>query len=182
MLKKWKTIHSKLALDNKWFKVQQDIVELPNGKVLDDYLFWKEPNVSQIVAITKENKIILVRQYKHAIGDFIVECPAGFVDDGETFEDAARRELLEETGYNSKKMVCLGQVTHNPTKSCGIVKIFLTKNIEKTSSQKLDKNEDIEILELSIEEVLNMIYIGEIWTTGTITAMFLALKKIGYKL
>lgn len=181
-MKKWKTISSELAFNNKWFTVQKDVVKLPNGKIIDDYYFWKEQKVSQVVAITKENKIVFVKQYKHGADEIMIECPAGFVDEGETFEDCAKRELLEETGFSSEDLIKIGKIIHNPTKSSGVVEIFLAKNAIKISSQKLDKNEEIEILEVTIPEALKMIENGVIWATGTIASIFLALNKIKYKI
>lgn len=181
-MKNWKTLSSELAFDNKWFNVQKDVVQLPNGKIIDDYFLWREPNVAQVVAFTKKNKIILVKQYKHGAGCVMIECPAGYVEDNESFEDAARREFLEETGYKISGLEYIHKIAHNPTKSTGIVKLFLVKNVKKTSKQKLDEYENIEILEVDIPIVLKMINDGEIWATGTISAIFLALKKIGYKI
>lgn len=181
-MKKWKTLSSELAFDNKWFKVQKDVVELPNRNILNDYYIWKEPNVSQIVAITKENKIVLVKQYKHGAGEILIECPAGYVDENESFESAASRELLEETGYKINSLESLGKYVHNPTKSSGVVHSFLAINVEKISDQKLDEGEDIEVVELDFKEIIKMIENGEIWTSGTISSIFLALNKLKYKI
>lgn len=180
-MKKWQTISSELAFDNKWFKVQKDAVKLPNGKILDDFYLWKEHNVAQIVAITSDNKIVLVRQYKHGAGDILIECPAGFVDENEDFETAAKRELLEETGYIANKIKYLGKYIHNPTKSLGIVKSYLARDLIK-SKQSLDEDEEIEVLEIPINEVVQMINKGQIWTSGTISSIFLALNELQYRL
>lgn len=176
-MKKWQTLSSELAFDNKWFKVQKDVVKLPNGRILDDFYLWKEPMVAQIVAITKQGKIVLVKQYKHGVGEVIIECPAGFVDEGENFESAAKRELLEETGYKANSLEFLGKFTHNPTKSLGIVYSYLAMDLEKVE-QNLDTDEEIELLELNLDKAIDMIKRGEIWTSGTVTSIFLALNKI----
>jgi ADP-ribose pyrophosphatase len=177
-MKKWKTLSSKLALDNKWFKVQKDVVELPNGKVLDDFYIWNEPDVAQIVAVTKSKKIVLVRQYKHGTHEILIECPAGYVDENEDFESAAKRELLEETGYRAGRVELLGKFVHNPTKSSGRVAAYLAQGVQKSEAQKLDDNEEIEVMEVGFKEVVEMINKGEIWTSGTISSIFLALNKM----
>lgn len=181
-MKKWKTLSSELVFDNKWFKVQKDAVELSNGTVLDDYFFWKEQNVSQVVALTKNNKMVLVKQYKHAADEIMIEFPAGYVEGSEDFKEAAKREFLEETGYTAENFELIGKVIHNPTKSSGIVKIYLALGAEMSDVQNLDQNEEIEILVLEIDKVLKMISKGEIWATGTIAAIFLALNKLKYNL
>jgi len=181
-MKKWKTLTSDIVFDTKWIKIQKDKVELPDGNVIDDFYTWRERNVSQVVAITKEKKILFVRQYKHAANEICIELPAGYVDDGESFLDAAKRELLEETGYEASDLNFIGKLIHTPTKSPGVVHVFLATVIEKTSIQNLDQNENIEVLELEIEEVVKKISSGEIWASGTIASFFLALNRLKYKL
>lgn len=181
-MKKWQVVSSKIVFDTKWIKVQKDKVKLPNGKVIEDFYTWRECDVSQIVAVTKENKIIFVRQYKHAADEICIELPAGYVDKGETFESAANRELLEETGYKASNLKFLGKLIHTPTKSPGVVHVFLATDIEKTSIQNLDKNEEIEVLELSFDEAVKMISDGEIWASGTIASFFLAINDLKYKI
>lgn len=181
-MKKWRTLFSETVFDTEWIKVQKDKVELPDGKIIDDYYTWRERDVSQIVAVTKENKILFVKQYKHASGEICIEIPAGYVEPGEDFEEAAKRELLEETGYKATDVEYLGKLIHTPTKSPGIVKVFLAKNVEHYSLQKLDEDEEIEILELSFHEARKMIESGEIWASGSIASIFLALNRLEYKI
>lgn len=179
-MKKWKLLSSKMAFDNKWFKVQKDEVELPNKQIIDDYYVWLEPNVSMVVPITEDGKIVLVRQYKHGVNSLMIECPAGFADEGESYEETAQRELLEETGYKADTLELLGKLSKNPTKSTGISKIYLARNVKKIAPLKLDDNEEIEVLEITLEEIIKMIAAGEIWATGTVSAIFLVLNKLKY--
>lgn len=181
-MKKWKTLSSKPAFTNKWFNVQKDVVQMSNGEIIDDYHYWMEPNVSQVVGVTNNKKLVLVKQYKHAAGEVMIEYPAGYLEANEDFESAARREYLEETGYKIREMVLLGKATHNPTKSSGIVKFYLAENIQKVSEGKFDENEDIEIMELDLDEVIKLISSGKIWATGTIAATFLAVNRLNSKL
>lgn len=74
-MKKWKQISSKIAFDNPWFKVRQDTVEIPNGQIIDDYFVWLEGRIVLVVPVTTNNEFILVKQYKHAFGDFVIEFP-----------------------------------------------------------------------------------------------------------
>jgi len=180
-MKKWKILSSKKAFDNKWFEVQQHKVQLPNGKIIDDFFVWNEPNVAQVVVLTKDNKVALVKQYKHGSRDILIECPAGYLEKGETFEEAAKREILEETGYSSKDdLIELGEIVHNPTKSSGRVKLFLMTNSIRGDSQNPDEDEEIELVIKPIESVIKMIDSGQIYTSGTISAIFLALSKLKY--
>ena len=178
-VRKWRILNSKLAFDTKWFKVRQDKVELPSGVVIDDYYVWLAGDVAMIVPITKNNEIILVRQYKHALGEVIVEYPAGYVDEGEDVKVAAERELREETGYTAKEFSLMTKFVNNPTKEEGILNIFLAKDVEKVQEQQLDKTENIEVLRLPYQDVLAMINKGEIWNTGTVAATFLVFHRLG---
>ena len=180
-MKKWKTVATETAFENKWFSVRKDKVELPSGKIIDDYFIWKEKRVSQIVGITTENKIIFVKQYKHGAGEIMIELPAGYVEENEDFKEAANREFSEETGYKITELEEIAKLIHNPTKSSGVVKVFVGKVLGRRETQNLDENEDIEIMEIDIENVLKMIYAGEIWATGTIASIFLALNKIKFE-
>jgi 8-oxo-dGTP pyrophosphatase MutT (NUDIX family) len=182
MLKKWKTLSSEYVFKHKWFKVLKEKVENSSGKVVDDYYLWDRGDVVLIVALTSDKKILLVNQYKHGGRDFFIEVPAGWVDEDENVEIAAKRELKEETGYNSLKFELLATLIGEPTKKIGKTYVYLAKEVNKTSSQNFDENEDIEVSEYSIDDVLDMIYSGRIVVPGTIAAIFLTLKKIGYKI
>lgn len=179
-MKKWKKLDSKLALNTRWFTVRQDKVQLPNGKILDDYYVWLQGDIALVVPITEKHELVLVRQYKYAVDDVVIECPAGFVDEHEQPERAAQRELLEETGYSSDSLSALAVFTESPTKVIGRTHVFLAHNVYRAIMQQLDTNEDIEILIKPWKEVLEMVAEGKIWVTPSVAATFLALKKLGY--
>ncbi len=180
-MSKWKTLSSKLAFDNPWFKVQQDIVELPNGKVIDDYLMWKEGDVVFAFPVTTDKKIILVKQYKHAAGKEVIEFPAGYINKTESPEEAVKRELLEETGYSYKKLSKLFESYNNPTKIIGTYHYYLAEDcvISPDTMYEADETEDIKALLKTPEEVLRMLQNNEINVTSSIAAGFMGLAKIG---
>lgn len=175
----WKVISSKVTAFDPWFKIQQDTVELPDGRQIKDYSMWQERGVAFTVPVTKEGKFILVKQYKHAAGKTVIEFPAGYIDEGEEPLAAAKRELLEETGYTADEFADLGVVTNNPTKVRGKIYVFLVENAHKVKEQQLDEYENIQVIEATVEEIDKMIASHQIWVTGTITAFFLALQKLG---
>lgn len=178
---KWKILNSSIAFDNKWFSVRKDKVRLPNGKILNDYYLWKSTNVALVVPVTKDNNLILVKQYKHGSGEIMIEFPAGYANGSEDIFKTAKRELEEETGYIAKEINLLKKIIHHPTKETGNSYIYLAK-VErgKVIKQKLDENEKIEVLEVPINKILDMIHDGAIWAAGTITAAYLALDKLGF--
>ena len=82
-MKKWKVLKSKYPINNQWHKVRQDVVELPDGRVFDDYYLWDSNDVVMVIPRTTDDKYLLVKQYKHGAGELMIEYPAGFVDKDE---------------------------------------------------------------------------------------------------
>ena len=177
MSKDWKTLNSEIVFDpHVRMRIRKDTVELPNGRVLDDFYLWLEGDVALIVPITKDGKFILVKQYKHGIGREVIEFPAGMVDDNEDPAFTAKRELQEETGYFSDNFKQITILHNSPTKVVSDIYVYLAKDCVLNGKQSLDENEDIEVLLKTKEEVEKMIVINEINTAGTISAFYFAQK------
>ncbi|MBN3907796.1 MAG: NUDIX hydrolase [Nostoc sp. NMS1] len=180
-LKKWKTLKSKMVLDNPWCQIRQDEIELPNGKIIDDYFVSIKPDVAMVLPITTNKEIIFVWQYRHAVGEFFLELPAGNFDPAkESAEVAAIREFTEETGYIAQEFRKIGTLYDKPSKDTNKIHLFLAENVSKIGEQKLDITEEIEIVFIPIKSVLDKIVQGEISVAGTVAALFLGLKFINY--
>jgi ADP-ribose pyrophosphatase len=178
-LKKWKILQSKMVLDHHWCQVRQDEIELPNGQIIDDFFVIVRPEIALILSITNQQEIVFVRQYRHGVGEILLELPAGSFD--ATKEDAAIaavRELQEETGYFAQKVTKLATLYDNPVKDTNKIHLFLAENVTKSGGQNLDITEEIEVILIPVESVLDKVAQGEISVTGTITALFLGLKFI----
>ena len=132
-----------------------------------------------IIAFDSNNNLILVKQYRHGIDDITLEGPAGVIDPGEDPFDTAKRELIEETGHESKDWQDLGRVSANPAFQDNYCHIFLAKNCEKASDQNLDPFEEIEIVKMTIDEVRTAIENDEIHHSLFIAALGLYQLKIG---
>lgn len=150
-----------------------DLVPHPSGKYKQEIV--TPPDASAILAITPNLKIVMVKQYRPSANAKILEIPAGIIDEGETPEDTAKRELLEETGYKAKSIVELTWTYHSSGYSTGKTHLFLAYGCEKVVEQSLDVNEEIEVIELNIEEFFSM----NPHDTKTLLAMLMADK---YKL
>ena len=96
----WKKIASKYISKHKYFNAKEDICEMPNGHLVNPYYVVELPNCVCAVAMTEDDKIVMVKQYRHPIEQIIYELPGGFIDENEPPETAIQRELLEETGYS----------------------------------------------------------------------------------
>ncbi|MBW4685248.1 MAG: NUDIX hydrolase [Komarekiella atlantica HA4396-MV6] len=178
-LKKWKTLKSKMVLDHRWCKVRQDEIELPNGKIVDDYFVSIKPDVALVLPITSSREIVFVRQYRHAVGGFFLELPAGSFDPTkESAEAAAIRELAEETGYISQEIRKIITLYDKPSKDTNQIHLFIAENVIKTGEQELDITEEIEVVLIPIESVLDKVSQGEISVAGTIAALLLGLQSL----
>ena len=168
-MKKWKIIKEVDVSPSKWFPVLQHTVELPNGKIIDDYFISPMGNVVMVLPITAKNEIVLVKQYKHALGEILIELPAGFQKQGKTLEESALIELEEEVGIkiSEDNLIFLGKTANNPTKTTHVTYCYLAKNLEFNSKQNLEDTEDIEIIKVSPQEALAMVKSGEIWVADS---------------
>ncbi len=150
-----------------------------DGVVLDDYFVWLEGDVAHAIPVTAKNEFVLVRQYKHASGQILIEFPAGYIEQDEDPEKGARRELKEETGFTGENFELLTTLTHNPTKVVGKHHLFLVRGAKLTASTQFDESEDIEVMVLGYREALRMIRSGEIVASATIAGIYMACARLG---
>jgi 8-oxo-dGTP pyrophosphatase MutT (NUDIX family) len=179
MLQKWQTLTSKMVLEHPWCQIRLDEIELPNGKIIDDYFVYVRPDIALVLPITSNREVVLVRQYRHAIGDFFLELPAGRFDSNqEKPEIAALRELREETGYFTQDIRQIAVIYESPSKDTNKIHLFLAENVQQVGEQNLDVTEEIEVVLIPLESVLDKITQGEICVSGTITALLLGLNLL----
>ena len=179
VMKQWKILRTDSAFDNKWCKVQRHTVELPTGKILDDYYVNVRPDVVLIFPITSDGNVIMVRQYKHGVMETLLEFPGGVIDSQEEHPiTAAERELREETGYFSSRMEELSFVYDNPTKDTNKIFFFLAQDVEKIHDTEFDSTEDIETVKIQISEIPELIKNQKITVAGSIALYFTALMHL----
>lgn len=177
-MKAWKILKSQLAFNTPWFKVRQDQIELASGRILDKYYVWLNKDVSAIIPITSDNKFILVRQYRHGSRETTLEFPVGYVEKTETPKAAAKRELLEETGYLAKNMALIGKLINNASKETGNIFVYLAQNIRQSPNSPRDPNEDIKLKYVTGTELTRLILNGKIRVSFTVAAVFLSYSKL----
>lgn len=177
-LKKWKIRKSEIVFNHQWYKLRQDEVELPNGRIVDDYFISVRPDVVVIFALTEDEKVVLVRQYKHGTQDVVEELPGGVIDDDEGAEEAARRELIEETGYAAEDFRLIHSLIDNPTKDTNKINLFVATDARKVKEQDLDENEEIEVFTVGLTELKEKLNSGQIRVSGSVACIFLALSHL----
>jgi len=178
-IKKWKVLDSDLVLNEKWYRVRRDTVEIEPGKIIDDYYLGLFNDVALVVALTANQHLPLVRQYKHGAGEILLELPAGYIDGGEQPLAAAKRELREETGFTAPTWQKLGTFYKNSAKARGDnVHLFLALNAEKTTDQQLDENENIEIVVTPFAKAVAMAGWGQIEGSDSALGLLLAERAV----
>lgn len=156
-IKKWTTLESRYIIQRPWLTARVDKVQLPDGRINPEHYVLEYPKWVNIIATTDDGQMVMIRQYRHGYDEVLVELCAGVVEEGETPVEAAKRELLEETGYAGgqwREVMTIGQ---NPSISDNVTHCFVAEGVEKVAGQSLDESEDIEVLLMSKDEVLNML-------------------------
>jgi ADP-ribose pyrophosphatase len=177
---KWKVLSSEYLFNDRWFKVRRERCETPGGKIVDPYYIYDFSTWVGALPVTEEGKIIMIRQYRHALGEECIEIPGGCVDDTDTsLEMAISRELLEETGYTFSSIEHLGKISPNPSTNSNFLHMFLARGGKKTAEQQLDENEEIEVLELSIEELKHLLRTNQLLQSMHVSCILYALEKMG---
>ncbi len=145
----------------------------PEKNVSHDFCILKTPDWINVVALTDDGKFIMVRQHRLGTNEYTLETPAGLIEEGEKPEAAARRELDEETGYSSERLVPLKRLSANPAIMNNYIYFYLATGCRKTNRQKLDPAEDIEVLLYTREEIIELIKTNRIDHSIIITALSL---------
>ena len=159
---KWKVLESEYLHREPWLTVKRERVELPNGNQIPSYYILKYPDWINVLAITKDGQFLLIRQYRHGLGETHFELSAGVVEAGEDLEVAARRELLEETGYGGGSWQEYMTLSANSSTHSNLTHTFLATGVEKLSDQNLEDSEDITVHLFSPAQVKAMLVAGEI--------------------
>ncbi len=178
---KWKILSSEYLYKATWFTIRKDKCETPDQKIIDPYYVYEFPTWVTAVALTENNEVVMVRQYRHALGETIMEIPGGCVDDTDpSLQAGIERELLEETGYTFTDYEYLGKISPNPSTNNNLMHMYLARGGRKVQEQQLDHNEEIEVYLFSIEEIKQMLKENKILQALHVTCLFYGLNKLGY--
>lgn len=158
----WITTKEWVEYTTNIFKVLKRDMEIVSESHKATFSILEAPDWINVIALTSENEIVLVEQYRYGIEKSTLELPGGVCDPGEDPLKSSKRELLEETGYSSNNWVSLGNVSSNPAMQTNYTHTYLARSCAKTSKQLLDGNERINVHVLPLIEFLDMVGRGEV--------------------
>ncbi len=142
--------------------VRHQAFRLPSGREIPDYWIFEYPPWVGVVAVTKDDRLVLVRQYRPAIGAVHYEIPAGVVEADEGVEQGARRELLEETGFGGGQWSVLSRLSANPALQDNISTTFLAEGVEPLAAPAPETTEDLRVHLVKVDDALRLFDQGDI--------------------
>lgn len=173
----WKILSSKYISQYRYFTARVDKCEMPDGTIVPEYYVVELPVTVCALAVTEDGDAIMAKQYRHPIKETLLEIPGGFIDAGETPEQALKRELLEETGYEFSTVYPVGKISANPGVLQSYTYLFLATGGKKVTGQNLDHSEEIEVILMPVEEVRAMLERNEIVQALHTVCLMYAFKK-----
>jgi 8-oxo-dGTP pyrophosphatase MutT (NUDIX family) len=181
MNQRWRTVRSETLLKDRWIDLRADHCITPDGVEISPYYVLSYPDWVHVVAITSAASLVLVRQYRHAAGQSLLELPGGAVDAGDaSLEEAARRELVEETGFTAPRWELFSSLHPNPATHTNRVHGFLALDARSERPQSLDVGEGDLTVELhDIPAVLDGLRSGMLGQAMHVSLLLLALAAAG---
>lgn len=178
---KWEILDSEYLYRRPWLTARRDVVRLPDGTVYDEYYVLEYPTWINVIALTTDGKFVMVKQYRHGLGIVATELCAGVAEEGEKPIEAAKRELLEETGFGGGEWELSMVISANPSSQNNLSYSFIARGVERIAEQHLDATEDIRVELLTEDEVWEML-VGDNMKQALMAAplwKYFALKKQG---
>ena len=178
-----RTISSQEVFSGHLLRLRVDTVELPDGSRATREIV-AHPGAAAMVPLTEENEVLLVRQWRHPIGRVSLEIPAGTLDAGESVEDCARRELVEEIGYWPGELRRLGAINVSPGYSDEVIHLFLASELrrygqdEGDSDWRPDPDENLQTVAMPLGEAVRLCAGAEIIDAKSVTGILLAWELV----
>jgi 8-oxo-dGTP pyrophosphatase MutT (NUDIX family) len=169
---RWRTLGEKYLYESPWCSFRLDEVRLPDGAEIE-YGVLESAGFSAVVPVTEEGGVVLVRQWRQPVGGFTLELPGGGVDEGKDPREAARRELLEETGYRAEDLSHLVSVRTSPGRSTEVCHLFRCKAVRQASGPRPEPTEFVSAVELPLAAAVGKVYSGEITAATSVLGLLM---------
>jgi ADP-ribose pyrophosphatase len=180
MVQKWNVLTSHYIVQSPHLRLRCDAVELPNGYRIKNYYVRESLGFAIIFALTPDEHVVLVRQYKHGIAQTVLELPAGMIEPNEEPARCAERELAEETGYVGDPPEHAGSFISDPTGSSSRFHLFFVRNVSAKLPQHLDPAEQITVELATLAEFRRFISDGTINVGPSVAAGYFMLDHLGH--
>jgi ADP-ribose pyrophosphatase len=177
----WRILHSEYIVETPYLRLRRDLIELPSGQRIEDYFVRESRGFAVVFALTPDERVVLVRQYKHGIGAGVLELPAGAIDEGEAPADCAQRELAEETGFvgDPPEPEHVRSFVTDPTNSDSRLHLYLVRNARAQLEQALDTTEDIAVEFATLDELRRYVVDGTIEVSSHVACIYVMLERLG---
>jgi 8-oxo-dGTP pyrophosphatase MutT (NUDIX family) len=176
----WEILSSKYVVKDRWLTLRADSCRDADGQVIAPYYVLEYPPLVNVLALTPEHNVVLIKQYRHGIRKVILEFPGGALDEKDaTIVDAARREFLEETGYAAEEWRETGTFCASPNNHTNTCYCFLAFGARYVTEPRRETSEHIEIVLMSLDELLERAYQGELRHSHHVASLFFAVRALG---
>lgn len=177
-MKAWRLLESRLLVDRPWLRIHLERHQLPTGAVLEEFHLLESRPWAAVVALDTEGRLVLVDQYRRGFGGVSRELPAGVIDPGESPLQAARRELLEETGHQAPAWTALPSLSPEPSRNTCRAHLFFARGARLVAPQRLDPTEDVAVRLVPVAEALTAAVQGAMPHATHVAALLLA-ERLG---
>jgi 8-oxo-dGTP pyrophosphatase MutT (NUDIX family) len=176
-VKPWQVLDSKLLISERWLQLREDRVRLSNGHEIDRFHVIHGPDWASVLCVTSDSEVVLVRQYRHGIASPSLELPAGVIEPHETPEEAARRELAEETGYEADDWQSIHNVSTEPARHTTRAHFFVARGARLARPPAPEETEVLERVLVPLRDLARLATDGSIVHGVHVGAILAAVQR-----